>query len=64
MAGHDSQIGLCDLLDRLLDTGAVIRGSIIVSVADVDLIYLELAVVVAAADRIFEKAGNALRNPA
>ena len=44
--------GLCDLLDRLLDVGAVIKGSIVISVADIDMIYVEVAVLIAAADRV------------
>ncbi|GGC23470.1 hypothetical protein GCM10011363_44920 [Marivita lacus] len=44
--------GLCDLLDRLLDVGAVIKGSIVISVAEIDMIYVEVAVLIAAADRV------------
>lgn len=33
---------LCELLDRVLNTGVVVVGEIVVSVAGVDLIYLNL----------------------
>jgi hypothetical protein len=33
-------VGLCEALDRVLDTGAVIVGEVVISVADVDLIFL------------------------
>ncbi len=33
---------LLDLLDRLLATGVVVRGDLTISVADVDLIYIQL----------------------
>ena len=33
---------LCELLDRVLNTGVVATGDIVISVADVDLIYLNL----------------------
>ncbi len=35
-------ISLCDLLDRVLNMGVVATGEIIISVAGVDLIYLNL----------------------
>lgn len=44
-------IALSDLLDRLLDTGVVVRGKITISVADVDMIHIDAALLVAAADR-------------
>ena len=33
---------LCELLDRVLNTGGVVVGEIVISVAGVDLIYLNL----------------------
>jgi Gas vesicle protein len=33
-------VALCDALDRVLETGAVIVGEVMLTVADVDLIYL------------------------
>lgn len=33
---------LCELLDRVLNTGVVAMGEIVISVAGVDLIYLNL----------------------
>ena len=47
-------VALSDLLDRLLDTGVVLRGSIMISVADVDMIYIDVALLVAAADRALD----------
>lgn len=38
----EERISLCELLDRVLNKGVVIHGDIIISVADVDLIYLGL----------------------
>lgn len=43
---------LIDLVDNLLDKGVVLDGEIILGLADVDLIYLRLSAVLAAADRI------------
>ncbi len=38
----DERMSLCEVLDRVLNTGVVVVGEIIISVADVDLIYLGL----------------------
>lgn len=35
-------VALVDLLDRVLATGVVISGEIVLSIADVDLVYLSL----------------------
>ena len=39
------QVELSDLLSRVLDKGVVIAGSVIISVADIDLIRVGLSVV-------------------
>lgn len=35
-------VSLCETLDRVLNKGAVVTGEIVISVADIDLLYLEL----------------------
>ena len=42
---HDSHISLCETLDRVLNKGVVVKGEIILSVADVDLVYVGLQLV-------------------
>ena len=37
-------ISLCETLDRVLNTGVVVNGEITISVANVDLLYLNLGV--------------------
>ena len=44
--------GLVDLVDSLLDKGVVLDGEVILGLADVDLIYVRLGVLLAAADRV------------
>jgi hypothetical protein len=39
------QISLCELLDRVLNKGVVVAGEATISVADVDLLYLGLQVI-------------------
>lgn len=44
-----------DLLDRVIDKGAMLDGDIILGVAGVDLVYLRLSTLLCAADRILAK---------
>jgi hypothetical protein len=39
---NSSNTSLCELLDRVLNTGVVAMGEIVISVAGIDLIYLNL----------------------
>lgn len=41
---------IVDLLDRLLDKGVVLSGDVTIAVADVDLVYLGLRVLLSSAD--------------
>ncbi|OEU89497.1 gas vesicle protein [Streptomyces abyssalis] len=40
------QVALIDLLDRLLSGGAVLTGDIVLSIADVDLVHINLRAVI------------------
>ena len=44
------RITLLEVLDRALDKGVVISGDIVISVADVDLIYLGLKVLLSSVE--------------
>ncbi len=50
-------VSLCEALDRILDKGAVAAGGITVSVADIDLIYLGLNVVLCSVETARGDAG-------
>lgn len=39
------QVALCEVLDRVLNKGVVLAGSVVISVAGVDLLYLGLEAV-------------------
>jgi hypothetical protein len=39
---QDNPASLCELLDRVLNTGVVAMGEVVISVAGIDLIYLNL----------------------
>jgi hypothetical protein len=47
---------LLDLVDSLLDKGVVLDGELVLGLAGVDLVYLRLGVLLAAADRILPRA--------
>ncbi|MCL6508589.1 MAG: gas vesicle protein, partial [Bryobacteraceae bacterium] len=47
---------------HILDKGVVISGSLVISVADVDLIYLGLQLVLASVDTLLPKVGERLSN--
>jgi Gas vesicle protein len=46
---------LLDLVDSLLDKGVVLDGELVLGLADVDLVYVRLGVLLAAADRVWGK---------
>lgn len=45
---------LLDLVDHVLTKGVVLTGELVLGVADVDLVYVRLAAVLCAADRILQ----------
>jgi hypothetical protein len=49
---ENTPLELADLINRVLDKGAVIAGSITISVADIDLIQLDLTVVLTAIETV------------
>ena len=51
----DSELSLLDILDHVLNSGAVIHGSIVISLAGVDLVYVGLNVILTSVE-------TALRN--
>ncbi len=44
LSAEREKISLCEVLDRVLNTGVVVVGEVVISVADVDLIYLGLQI--------------------
>ena len=45
----EQQVTLLELVDRVLNKGVVLRGDITLSVADVDLVYVGLRILLASA---------------
>ncbi|MFH1484077.1 MAG: gas vesicle protein GvpJ [Chloroflexota bacterium] len=55
---REREATLLDLLDRLLDKGVVVAGELTLSVAEVDLIFASLRLVVTSVDKIREVQGG------
>lgn len=45
-----ANVTLLDLADRLLDKGVVLSGEVVISVAEVDLVYVSLRALIASVD--------------
>lgn len=48
------QTSICEVLNRTLDTGAVVMGELIISIAGVDLLYLNLNVVLSSVETLLD----------
>jgi len=48
---REKEYTLCDLLDRILTKGVVLYGDVTLSVADVDLVYLGLRLLLTSVER-------------
>ena len=51
----EDESSLLDVLDNVLNRGAVLGGDVVLGVANVDLIYVKLSVLLAAFDKVFDK---------
>lgn len=52
MTEHLEELPLLETLDHLLDRGVVISGEAVISIGDVDLLYLGLNIVLANVDAV------------
>jgi DNA polymerase II large subunit len=52
---------LLDMLDRLLNKGVVLGGDVVLGVAGVDLVYLRLAALLSAMDRVMPEVSGRKR---
>jgi len=62
MADSSQSLSLCEALDRVLHKGVALRGDIVLSVADVDLVYLGLQLLLCSTDTA-RRAGLVLPGP-
>ena len=54
----DDELSLADLVNRVLDNGAVITGDVVISVAGVDLVYLGLRLVLSSVETMRREEGR------
>jgi hypothetical protein len=54
LGGGEEDISLLEILDHVLNSGVVIHGSLVISLAGVDLVYLGLNVVLTAVETALE----------
>jgi len=55
---ESEHISLCEALDRILNKGAVIVGEVTISVANIDLVYLGLQVILTSIETARKIASN------
>ena len=51
----ENQSSLLDVLDTVLNRGAVLNGDVVLGVANVDLIYVKLSALLAAFDKVTKR---------
>lgn len=51
---ENKEVTLLELLDRLLNKGVVVSGDLVISVANVDLIYVGLRVLISSVETLKE----------
>lgn len=51
----DDRVHLVELVDRVLDRGVVLRGDVTISVAGVDLVYLELRLLLSGIEALIQR---------
>ena len=56
-------VTLLEILDRVLDKGVIISGDVVISVADVDLIYLGLKVLLSSVETMEKYRGMPITGP-
>ncbi|MDN4072970.1 MULTISPECIES: gas vesicle protein [Fictibacillus] len=56
---ENKNIALIDILDVILDKGVAIKGDLVISIAGVDLVYLDLRVLIASVETLVaSQSGN------
>lgn len=60
---RSKDVTLLEILDRVLDKGVAISGDMVISVADVDLIYLGLKVLLSSVETMEQLRGSPFVGP-
>ncbi|WP_409293106.1 gas vesicle protein [Peribacillus sp. SCS-37] len=59
---ENKDIGLIDILDVILDKGVALKADLVISIAGVDLVYLDLRLLIASVESLVQ-AQNGTRQP-
>ncbi|MGP4106122.1 gas vesicle protein [Virgibacillus sp. L01] len=57
---ENKDVALVDILDAVLDKGVAIKGDLIISIAGIDLVYLELKVLVSSIESLMHSTRDGL----
>lgn len=52
---ENKEVGLVDVLDVVLDKGVALKGDLIISIAGIDLVYLDLRLLIASVETLIER---------
>lgn len=63
MVNKNDNVTLIDALDKVLEKGAIINGDIVIRLADVDLVYLGLRLVLTSVSKAEEMSGRSFGDP-
>lgn len=63
MINKNDNITLVDALDKVLEKGAIINGEIVIRVADVDLVFIGLRLILTSISKAEEISGKGFSNP-
>lgn len=64
VTAKEKEVTLLDLLDRILDKGVILWGDVTLSVADVDLVYVGLKVLLSSVETAERMREAAIYDPA
>ena len=54
----NKDIALIDILDVILDKGVAIKGDLIISIAGIDLVYLDLRVLISSVEKLVQSSSR------
>lgn len=54
MMAEKDRVSLCELLDRVLNKGAVLTGEIVISIANIELIYIGVNLLISSIEKLLD----------
>ncbi|MGX5792082.1 gas vesicle protein (plasmid) [Staphylococcus equorum] len=55
---ENKEVGLIDILDVILDKGVAIKADLIISIANIDLVYLDLRLLISSVETLVQSQEN------